>query len=82
MAPFPDCGDVALLRQHEGFRWRAESLAEGCAVRLFERVSAICSFSMSMLGDRAPDGMRILSSATVQPQSEHPFLIEWVVVIG
>ena len=35
--PRPDCGNVALLRQHEGFRWRPESLAEGCAVRLFER---------------------------------------------
>ena len=35
----PGCGDVALLRQHEGFRWRAESLAEGRAVRLFERAT-------------------------------------------
>ena len=37
----PGCGDVALLRQHEGFRWRAESLAEGRAVRLFERATGL-----------------------------------------
>ena len=37
----PGCGDVALLRQHEGFRWRAESLAEGRAVRLFERSTGL-----------------------------------------
>ena len=36
----PGCGDVALLRQ-EGFRWRAESLAEGRAVRLFERSTGL-----------------------------------------
>ena len=37
----PGCGDVALLRQHEGFRWRPESLAEGRAVRLFERATGL-----------------------------------------
>ena len=37
----PGCGNVALLRQHEGFRWRPESLAEGCAVRLFERTTGL-----------------------------------------
>ena len=37
----PGCGDVALLRQHEGFRWRSESLAEGRAVRLFERATGL-----------------------------------------
>lgn len=38
----PRCGDVALLRQHEGFRWRAESLAEGRrSVRLFERATGL-----------------------------------------
>ena len=37
----PGCGDVALLRQHEGFRWRPESLAEGRAVRLFERTTGL-----------------------------------------
>ena len=38
----PGCGDVALLRQHEGgVRWRAESLAEGRAVRLFERPTGL-----------------------------------------
>ena len=33
----PGCGAVTLLRQHEGFRWRPEGLAEDRAVRLFER---------------------------------------------
>ena len=28
----PGCGNVALLRQHEGFRWRAEGLTEGRAI--------------------------------------------------
>ena len=37
----PGCGEVTLLRQHEGFRWRAESLAESRAVRLFERVTGL-----------------------------------------
>ena len=37
----PGCGEVTLLRQHEGFRWRAESLAEGRAVRLFERSTGL-----------------------------------------
>ena len=37
----PGCGDVTLLRQHEGFRWRPESLAEGRAVRLFERETGL-----------------------------------------
>ena len=37
----PGCGDVALLRQHEGFRWRPESLAERRAVRLFERTTGL-----------------------------------------
>ena len=37
----PGCGDVALLRQHGGFRWRPESLAEGRAVRLFERATGL-----------------------------------------
>ena len=37
----PGCGDVALLRQHEGFRWRPESLDEGRAVRLFERATGL-----------------------------------------
>lgn len=37
----PGCGDVALLRQHEGFRWRPESLAEGRAVRLFDRATGL-----------------------------------------
>ena len=37
----PGCGDVALLRQHEGFRWRPESLAQGRAVRLFERATGL-----------------------------------------
>ena len=36
----PGCGDVALLRQQEGFR-RPESLAEGRAVRLFERSTGL-----------------------------------------
>ena len=33
----PGCGEVTLLRQHEGFRWRSESLAEDRSVRLFDR---------------------------------------------
>ena len=37
----PGCGNVALLRQHEGFRWRPESLAEGRAVRLSERSTGL-----------------------------------------
>ena len=37
----PGCGDVTLLRQHEGFRWRPESLFEGRAVRLFERTTGL-----------------------------------------
>ena len=38
----PGCGDVALLRQHEGFRWRQESLVESRAVvRLFERATGL-----------------------------------------
>ena len=37
----PGCGEVTLLRQHEGFRWRAQSLAEGRAVRLFERATGL-----------------------------------------
>ena len=37
----PGCGNVTLLRQHEGFRWRPESLAEGRAVRLFERPTGL-----------------------------------------
>ena len=35
------CGAVALLRQHEGFTWRPESLAEDRAVRLFERAKGM-----------------------------------------
>ena len=37
----PRAGDVVLLRQHEGFRWRPESLAEGRAVQLFERATGL-----------------------------------------
>ena len=37
----PGCGEVTLLRQHEGFRWRPESLFEGRAVRLFERTTGL-----------------------------------------
>ena len=37
----PRCGDVALLRQHERFRWRPESLAERRAVRPFERTTGL-----------------------------------------
>ena len=37
----PSCGDVALLRQREGVRWQSESLAEGRAVRLFERATGL-----------------------------------------
>ena len=37
----PGCGEMTLLRQHEGFRWRAESLAEDRAVRLFERATGL-----------------------------------------
>ena len=37
----PGCGDVALLRQHEGFRWQPESQAGGRAVRLFDRVTGL-----------------------------------------
>ena len=51
----------------EGFRWRPESLAEGRAVRLFERTtglqrraSDLPRFARSRLGDRVPDGMGVL----------------------
>ena len=37
----PGCGEMTLLRQHERFRWRAESLAESRAVRLFERATGL-----------------------------------------
>jgi hypothetical protein len=33
----PGCGAVAFLQQHEGFRWRPESLVGGRMVRLFDR---------------------------------------------
>ena len=32
---------MTLLRQHEGFRWRPERLAEGRAVQLFERATGL-----------------------------------------
>ena len=35
----PGCGNVEFLRQHEEFRWWPESLAEGRAVRLFDRAA-------------------------------------------
>ena len=47
----PGCGEVTLLRQHEWFRWRAESLAEGRAVRLFERATGLqrCASDLPLL---------------------------------
>ena len=47
----PGCGDVTLLRQHEGFRWRPESLAEGRAVQLFERATGLqrCASDVPLL---------------------------------
>ncbi len=33
----PGCGAVAFLQQHEGFRWRPQSLLAGRMVRLFDR---------------------------------------------
>ena len=37
----PGCGEVTLLRRHEGFRWRSESLAEDRSVRLFDRATKL-----------------------------------------
>ena len=37
----PGCGIVKLLRQHDEFRWRPESVAEDRAVRLFDRTSGL-----------------------------------------
>lgn len=34
-----DCGAAAHLKQHDGFQWRPDSVAEDRAVRLFDRVS-------------------------------------------
>lgn len=35
----PGCGATKFLRQHEGFRWQPESLAEDRIVRLFDRAT-------------------------------------------
>ncbi|NNG05293.1 MAG: hypothetical protein HKM95_14510 [Inquilinus sp.] len=35
----PGCGATKLLRQHEGFRWRPESLAGDRMLRLFDRAT-------------------------------------------
>ena len=59
----PGCGEVTLLRQHEGFRWRSESLAEERSVRLFDRAAKLhrraadlSLFESPMRGDEAQDG--------------------------
>ena len=59
----PGCGEVTLLRQHEGFRWRSESLAEARSVRLFDRAVKLHRravdlplFESPMRGDEAHDG--------------------------
>lgn len=33
------CGETAFLQQHDGFRWRPESLAEERSLRLFDRAT-------------------------------------------
>ena len=42
------CGAVAFLRQHEGFRWRPESLAGDAAVRLFDRATGRLSYAADL----------------------------------
>lgn len=58
----PGCGEVTLLRQHEGFRWRSESLAEDSSVRLFDRAANLHRraadlplFESPMRGEKADD---------------------------
>ena len=38
----PGCGEVTLLRQHEGFRWRPESFFEGRSVSAPQRALLTC----------------------------------------
>ena len=59
----PGCGAVTLLRQHEEFRWRSESLAEDRSVRLFDRAAKLHRraadlplFESPMRDDEAHDG--------------------------
>ena len=67
----PGCGNVALLRQHEGFRWRAESLAQGRRSgyssnrQVCSAARAICHLSRSMLGDEVPDGSKRCERTTL-----------------
>ncbi len=42
------CGAVAFLRQHEGFRWRPETLAGDSAVRLFDRATGRLSHAADL----------------------------------
>jgi hypothetical protein len=52
----PGCGAAAFLRQHEGFRWRPESLAAERTVRLFDRATGRLSRAADLpLSDDADD---------------------------
>ena len=58
----PGCEEVTLLRPHEGFRWRSESLVEERSVRLFDRAAKLHRraadlplFESPMRGEKADD---------------------------
>ena len=44
----PGCGDIAFLRQLEGFRWRPDSLAEDRIIRLFDRSRGRFAFAIDL----------------------------------